>query len=320
MAAVPMRSTSAAVLFALAVAVPAAPLACACSGRDTAPQQASSSELWIDPGDIAARDAFYGPGGKRSVPPGNVEYEVLEVDQTGYSGGYTVSDGTRKWDLKIGPEAQPEIVLNRVLWLIGYHQPVVHFVSNWSRKGHAGELQRAARFRLQSDHDSDGEWAWRENPYVGSRELKGLVIANLLLNNWDFKTSNNRIYTVEQSARGPARWIVVQDLGASLGRSGWPMGNRNDVDAFESQRFVTGVENGIVQFDYRGRHRELLDDLTPADLVWTMRLVSRISDRQWADVFRAASYPPDVAERYRTHIAVKIQEALTLDKTARVRR
>ena len=56
---------------------------------------------------------------------------MTELDVTGYSRGYTVTDAQgRVWDVKIGAEAQPEVVASRVLWLIGYHQPIIYFVSD----------------------------------------------------------------------------------------------------------------------------------------------------------------------------------------------
>jgi hypothetical protein len=306
-----VRSSSVVVALFVVIAAGPGPSACACDtgqGKVNAP----ISELWVDPGDLSKRDAFHGRGGAALVPRADYEYEVTGVDTTGFSGGYTVTEGDRRWDVKIGREAQPEVVLSRVLWLIGYHQPVMHFLPTWRRKGDEGREQLSARFRLQSDHDSEGEWAWRENPFTGSRELKGLVVVNLLMNNWDYKTSNNRIYSIPSGTRPPARWFVVQDLGASLGKSGWPIGNRNDVEGFESQRFITGLEDGMIQFDYRGRHREVLEDLTPADVLWACRLLDRITDRQWTDIFRAAAYPKDISERYRAHLASKIAEGLAL--------
>ena len=48
-------------------------------------------------------------------------------------------------------------------------------------------------------------------------------------------------------------------------------------------------------------------------------LLDRITDRQWADIFRAAAYPSEVAERYRTHLASKIAEGLALDPRTRVK-
>ena len=74
----------------------------------------------------------------------------------------------------------------------------------WRRRGD-DRPQPSARFRFQSDHPSIGQWSWTDNPFVGTRELNGLVAVNLLLNNWDLKTSNNRLYSTPPSAGEPAR-------------------------------------------------------------------------------------------------------------------
>jgi hypothetical protein len=313
-----VRSSSIVAVIGIVAAVVPGTAGCACDAAR--PDQPRIAELWVDPGNVSRRDAFHGPGGPASLPAADGEFEVTDVDTTGFSGGYTVTEGSRRWDVKIGREAQPEVVLSRVLWLVGYHQPIVHFLPTWRRKGEPGREQLSARFRLQSDHETEGEWDWRDNPFTGRREMKGLVTINLLFNNWDFKTSNNRIYEVEPGTAGIRRWFVVQDLGASLGKSGWPIGNRNDVEGFESQRFITGVEHGIVQFDYSGRHRDVLDDLSAADVLWACRLLARITDRQWVDVFRAAAYPADVSERYRAHVKSKIAEGLALAPPSRTQR
>ena len=175
----------------------------------------------------------------------------------------------------------------------------------------------SGRFRLASDHDADGEWSWTDNPFVGTRQLKGLIVANLIVNNWDLKPSQNRIYT--EVGRSPARWFVVQDLGASFGKTGWPVGNRNSIDDFESQRFVLGVENGRVQFDYHARHKELLEDITPADVVWVCQLLNRLTDQQWADLFRGAHLAPETGMRYTRKIKSKIQEGLALQSQGATR-
>jgi hypothetical protein len=72
-----------------------------------------------------------------------------------------------------------------------------------------------------------------------------------------------------------------------------------------------------VIFDYRARHKELLEDITPADVVWTCRLLDRITDKQWEDMFRAATYPSAVGERFRIHLESKIAEGLALAPAAR---
>ena len=119
-----------------------------------------------------------------------------------------------------------------------------------------------------------------------------------MLNNWDLTTSNNRIYRVKDSSEGPSRWFVVQDVGGSLGKAAWPVGTRNNVEDFERQDFLKGAEKGHVKLDDHGRHGDLYKDVTPADVLWTCRLLARLSDRQLHDAFRAANYPEAVAERY----------------------
>jgi len=273
------------------------------------------AELWQDPGNIAARDLRWGRGGKALHPSPETEYAFKGIDSTGYSAGYDVVDPQgRDWDVKVGDESQTEVVASRLLWAVGYHQPIVYFVPEWKLTNGPVPTPKAGRFRLSADHDGIGDWSWVENPFKGTRELKGLVLANLLINNWDLKTSNNKILSVP-AAKGPQRWFIAQDLGASFGKTGWPVGNRNSVADYELQGFVIGVEDGRVQFDYQARHRELLEDITPADVVWICNLFSQITDQQLADAFLAVEMPEETSARYIRKLKSKIQEGLNLSST-----
>jgi len=273
---------------------------------------ADISELWQDPGDIAARDLRWGRGGQALHPTPDIEFEFKAIDAVGYSAGYDVIDPQgRKWDVKTGDEAQPEVVASRLLWAIGYHQPTVYYVPDWQLKNGPVPKPFAGRFRYSADHDGIGEWSWSDNPFKGTRELKGLILANLLINNWDLKPSNNKIFSLT-TPQGAARWFVAQDIGASFGKTGWPVGNRNSVEDYERQNFIVGVDNGRVQLDYQARHRELLEDITPDDVVWVSQLFARITDQQLADAFLAADMPAETSERYIRKIKSKIQEGLSL--------
>jgi hypothetical protein len=299
------------------VAAAAAAVLTASQSASLKSRRAAIDELWRDPGDVAARDLRWGRGGKGAAPSADVEYEFKASDTTGYSPGYDVVDpGGRKWDVKTGDEGQTEVMASRLLWAVGYHQPVVYFVPEWKLKNGPVSRPNSGRFRLSSDHDTDGEWSWTDNPFLGTRQLKGLIVANLIINNWDLKPSQNRLYT---EVRNPPRWFVVQDIGASFGKTAWPVGNRNNIDDFESQRLVLGVENGRVQFDYHARHKDLLSDITPADVVWICRLFARITDRQWADLFAGAAIADDVGLRYTRKIKSKVQEGLALQSQGATR-
>jgi hypothetical protein len=282
------------------------------------------AELWVDPADLESRDLVHGPGAKTLQPGDGSTFAFKELDTKGYSRGYDVRDPEgREWSVKLGPEAQSEIAASRLLWAVGYHQPPMYYVSRWTITG--GPMpgpQPPGRFRPDlRQARSVADWSWQQNPFVGTRPFKGLVVLNLLINNWDLKTTNNKIYQVHHAAdgpqarpeAGPSRWFVVRDLGAAFGKSRrFPYGTRNDVADFESQRFVTGVKDGRVQFDYHGRHRELLSDITPGDVTWACELVARLTDRQLDDGFRAAGYGEEVRRRFVRKLKSKVAEGLAL--------
>jgi hypothetical protein len=116
---------------ALVVCVTAA---CAPTLTQSRPQTARDSkvpimQLWSDPADLPQRNLLWGAGQRDHAPSTRVMYKVVERDLTGYSPGYDVvgPDG-RKWSIKVGKEAQTEVVLSRILWALGYFQPETYYV------------------------------------------------------------------------------------------------------------------------------------------------------------------------------------------------
>jgi hypothetical protein len=298
--------------------------ACAPALRSTAEARLVASqlaELWIDPHDLEQRDLFRGPGGPDLAPIEGATFEFKELDLVGYSRGYDVVDGRGvEWSVKQGPEVQSEIAASRLLWAAGYHQPPMYLVAHWKLSGgpHAGP-KSAARFRPElPDAKAISDWSWQENPFVDTRPFRGLIALNLLMNNWDLKSTNNKIYEVHGRGDGPRRWFVVRDLGAAFGKSrAFPYGTRNNVRDFESQQFVTGVKDGRVRFDYHGRHRELLENLTPADVVWACQRISRLTSTQLDDAFRAAGYAPAERSRFIAKLREKVAQGLAVGGSTR---
>jgi hypothetical protein len=289
-------------------------------------QAASVAELWQEPSDLQARDLFHGPGGPRLAPAEGSTFNFVAEDTSGWSPGFDVrsADGI-DWSVKLGPEAQTEVVSSRILWAIGFHQPPTYYLQRWSLTGAIHGPQEPGRFRPVLKHHEDvGDWSWYENPFVGSREFGGLIVTNLILNSWDWKTSNNKIYRLATSQNGVSRWFVVRDLGASLGETTYPailkwfrlrgfgQGTRNDLPGFEAQGFITSIEGDDIEFDYAGIYRDVVDSVTRADVEWACRRLSRLSDRQWDDAFRAAAYTPDQTARYVAKIRAKIAQGLTM--------
>lgn len=292
------------------------------------PTDADVARLWQAPADIEQRDLFYGSGGEALVPDAQKQFTFVAVDRAGYSDGYDVRDTDGlEWSVKLGPEAQTEVVMSRILWGLGYHQPPTYYVPRWTLTGEQSGPQEAGRFRPKlPDAKVVGEWSWYENDFLNTQAFKGLVVANVLLNNWDWKTSNNKVYEMSGPGGGIQQRAIVQDLGASLGKTGYPVllawlpmrglgqGSRNDLEDFESQGFIKSVDGTSVDFHYRGIHKSLIDSLTVADVVWACELMSRLSDKQWHDAFRAAGYQDDHARRYVAKIKTKVAEGLTIAK------
>jgi len=134
----------------------------------------------------------------------------------------------------------------------------------------------------------------------------------IMLNNSDLKSAQNVIYDLKLPREGAQRWYVVRDLGHSFGETGKFRADRNDIVEFETEAFTKGVSNGKVKFNWSGFHKELVSDLSPADVHWTCERLGRLSDRQWQDAFRAGGYDPALAERYIRRFKQKIAEGLAL--------
>jgi hypothetical protein len=147
---------------------------------------------------------------------------------------------------------------------------------------------------------------------VGTQPYRGLLVLNVIVNNWDLKPSQNKIYEFEKPRDGLRRWYVVRDLGATFGKPRWPSGSRNEPDDYAVHPFIVGFKGDRPQFADQGRHDELLHQITRRDVRWISERLNRISDRQLADAFRAAGYPSDTSGRFIARLKEKITEGLAL--------
>lgn len=283
-------------------------------GPQTAVQRA---ELWIDPGSIAGRDLFRGAGDAATMPRPGTRFRVISTKTGGFSPGWDLRDDSgMEWSAKAGPEAQSEVVASRLLWAVGYHQPPTYYVTDWRIEG-APDRPPPSRFRPKlPSMRRIGEWSWHKNPFVGTAELNGLLVLMRIVNNWDLLARNNALYEVDRPGGGVRRY-VARDLGASLGKTTvFPRsGTRNDIDDFEEQPFIKGVdvENGHVRFDDLGRwHRELFANIPPSHTRWICEKLARLTDDQWRDAFRAGGYDDVSAQRYIARIKSKIRDGLAL--------
>jgi hypothetical protein len=280
------------------------------------PSAEQLAELWTAP--EPGRDLFYGVGGKALAPDPAERYTVVEIKRSGFSRGYTLHDPDgNEWSAKFPPEAPTEVTASRILWGIGYHQPPIYYVAEWTAaKAPSPNPQLPARFREKNPNlhglDAKDPWSYYHNAFVGTRQLNGLLVLQAMLGNSDLKDAQNVVYELKQPFEGAKKWYVARDLGQSFGRTGVLDAPRGDIDVFEQTPFILGVAKGHVRFDYRGRHKVLFDKISPADVRWICEQLRRLSDNQWQDAFRAGGFPSALGDRFIRRMKQKIDEGLSL--------
>jgi len=281
------------------------------------PSPAQLAELWVAP--EPDRDLYWGVGGERLKPDPSVTYTIIDTKRTGFSMGFTVTGPSkRKWSVKLPPEAPTEVVASRLLWGVGYHQPPIYYVGRWNAEGRRDNPQLPGRFRETKPDlhglDAGVSWSYYRGPFVGTRELNGLLVLMAMLGNSDIKDEQNVLYSLKQPFEGASRWYVARDLGQSFGRTGVFDAPRGDVKVFEETPFIKGMKDGYVRFDWHGRHGVLLERITAEDVHWICGRLQQLTDRQWQDAFRAGGYAPEVANRFITRFKQKIEEGLAVGR------
>ncbi|HYE72983.1 MAG TPA: hypothetical protein VEF04_06625, partial [Blastocatellia bacterium] len=210
----------------------------------------------------------------------------------------------RKWVVKIGDEAKPETVATRFVWAMGYHTDITYFVKRAHIVGDKELVVENVRFERRPDgYQEVSTWSWDENPFREKREMEGLKILMVLLNNWDIKKSNNSIICQGKAADVSQSkcFYYVSDLGATLGATGSitrkllrpfdpPAGSRGEADDYAEQNFIKGVRDGKLFFNYKGKDADALKGVSVESAAWLGEMLGRLSEKQISDAFRAGGY------------------------------
>ena len=130
-------------------------------------------------------------------------------------------------------------------------------------------------------------------PSSGLAPFGGLIVANLILNSWDWKTSNNKIYELSDPVerreplvrrsgpRGVAReGPPIRALLKWFRLRGFGQGTRNDLPGLRVARLHHERLDSRArpEFDYRGIYRDVIDTVTAADVRWVCGLLNRLSE------------------------------------------
>ena len=303
--------------------------------KDKEPRPAGVPVLWRAPDDLPARDLFLGPGG-REMRPDLSRVTLVKEETGGYSKKYRVRDGQgRVWVAKLGKEAQAETAAVRLVWAVGYMTEVNYLapcvvIEGAPDPGKEFERCQGGGFsNVRFEARPEGvrrldEWKWSENPFVNTKELKGLVVMMSLLNNWDIKDTNNKILYVPgaDGREGELRYII-SDLGATFGRVKldvpglWRIRrNRNDPEDYAKDAFLEDVKGGQVYLFYKGKRQDLFDDIRVEEARWIAGLLSKLSNRQVEDAFRAANYTPEEVRMLTATVRERIKELANIPASA----
>lgn len=303
------------------------------------PQHAKSGTavVWSDPGDIRAKDLFYGPGGKdgQPRPPFRFDKQIGH----GTSPKFDVKDANgEKWRVKLGPEAHAEPVASRLLWAVGYFANDNYFADQIQVKEMIllargdefvkGEIVSGARLQRKLAKGDKG-WNWRHNPLKGTREFNGLRVMMALLRNWDLKGENNAEFTDKRTGR---EIYYVSDVGSTFGTTGESYTvtmSKSNLNAYKSKKFISKVTDTYVDFDFpthpalytvfnlplfihETSSRWIGKHIPREDVRWIASLLSQLSTRQIEDAFRAGGYSPDQIAAYTAVLQERIAELAKL--------
>ena len=283
------------------------------------------ASMWVEPTDLASRDLYYGPWGKELAPDPNDTYKLVELKHSGVNLGMTVKDSKgREWSVKqpypggLDSEAPVEVAVSRLLSGIGYRQPPVYFLPAFTLKDDFGrKVTVGGRFRPKLQELKEvSAWDWASNPFVGTKEYQGLIVALMMFNSTDLKNSNNSLYE-RRDGDYVEQWYVARDVGSALGDWQRMAPRKNHIESFEQMPFILGVNNGYVEFAYRGWYQNLVRDrIKPEDVAWISNLLGRLSEKQMQDAFRAAYFEPETANRFIAKLREKIQQGRSLTLAA----
>jgi hypothetical protein len=249
--------------------------------------------LW-EPVDISEQDVFIGPGG-HEMEPDLSSITFIRDQEGGASTKYRIRDGSgRVWVAKLGIEARSETAASRLLSAVGYKTEIVYTVPSLTIPGR-GTFKNVRLEARPADVKRGERWKWDKNPFVGTRELQGLKIMTVLMNNWDTKSAN---HIVLESDNGRRHEYVQSDVGATFGRTGiakwkplrWFGWSKSNPKAYARSKFITGTKGNRVKMHFNARHHGIINKVTIDDARWVADLLTQLSDKQIRDAFRAGGY------------------------------
>jgi hypothetical protein len=302
-------------------------------GTETLP-----AEIWQNPPDLRTQSVFYGVGGSNDAPDPNGSYKFLREDLKQTSPKFDVEDERgRIWRVKLGQEPQSETAATRLLWAAGYFVDEDYYLPQIKVSGlprlHRGEgfvsgneiVHRVRLERRFPNIKKLGQWDWFDNPFHDTKELNGLRVMMVLMDNWDLNPDNNSVYEVDGK-----REYLVSDVGATFGKTGnYFTRSKSKLRDYERSKFIDRETPEYVDFEMhtrpffmsavrvhyyteRTRWEKVAKHVPRSDAKWLGERLSQLSESQIRDCFQAAGYTPQEIDGYTKTVQKRIQELRSL--------
>ena len=286
----------------------------------------SSDELWIDPVDLERRDLFRGPSAGPPPPATDGQFAFVAKDTSGRSPGYDVRDGN---GTGLERQARPRGAgrSRRVATPLGHRLPSTADLLPpcLDADGPGGRAQGRwpipSRDRRMESRRRLGLDRLSTHPIAVQRRTARRPDDAQQLGSQDVEQQSDRTDRQQPARRAStSRAISARRSAPTSKRSGCAgptcassQGSKNDLPGFEESGFIDGVEDGYVKFSYSGPNKPIVSAIQPSHVVWTATLLSRLSDEQWHDAFRAGGYSREDAARYIAKFKEKIAAGLALE-------
>jgi hypothetical protein len=185
-----------------------------------------------------------------------------------------------------------------------------------------------ARLKREEGEKKVDIWRWRDNPFVGTRELDGLRVMMAVINNWDLKDDNNAIREEKRKDDGEKRVYEVSDLGASFGATGRGLSHsksKGNLRSYTRSKFIKKERPEFVDFNVPSRPgllvlfnppeffsrmglRSIGRGIPRQSARWVGDMLGELSRDQIRDAFRSAGYEGEELDGFTLDFQERIEE------------
>jgi hypothetical protein len=293
--------------------------------------------VWEDRGALTPSKVYWGSAGGAADPLARLPsppYSHFEQDTTSNATSpkarLTDSKGI-KWTVKFGEEIHSDVAAPRLAQAMGFGTVESYFVPGGKVEGittktdlgaaHGwikpdGTFDKGARFKRHNKEETvvtdsankDMTWTEAENPGVPPEHLSGLLILDVLINNWDAQRKNCKVYHVD-GKNGPQNWFIISDYGASFADK--PFHKYNLSQYQKEQSFIKDLSGGFVNLIYASSvssQAKLHGRIPLAHAQWFRKQLEKLTDDDIQASFDAASATDALNHAYMDGNAEQIKQ------------